>query len=300
MKSLIIGMGIGNLYRDVLTSIGAEIITVDTNPDSGADYTNLTDATTEHGFFDTAHICTPNFTHFTIANQVAPYANIVFVEKPGVLNSDMWMTLIHTHKQTRFMMVKNNQWRDEFDSYKQLAEIADTIKLKWVNANRVPKPGSWFTTKELAYGGVSRDLMPHLLSYFTGFYPDFLTESQMVERLAMQRWTLADLADSDYGEVVADGVYDVDDRAELEYIYKDKKIFFVADWRSNDSTDIGLEFTVTNGPTFSFELGLCPEQAYKNMIKDACTNLNNDDFWQQQMIQDVWIHDIMTNLSNAS
>lgn len=50
MKSLIVGMGIGNLYRDVLTSIGAEIVTVDTNPDAGADYTDLTEAVNDHGF----------------------------------------------------------------------------------------------------------------------------------------------------------------------------------------------------------------------------------------------------------
>ena len=300
MKSLIVGMGIGNLYRDVLTRIGAEIVTVDTNPDAGADYTDLTEAVNDHGFFDTAHICTPNFTHFRIANQVAPNAKIVFVEKPGVIDSDIWMTLIHTHKQTRFMMVKNNQWREEFGAYKQLAEAADTVKLKWINANRVPKPGSWFTTKELAYGGVSRDLMPHLLSYFTAFYPDFLTQAQMVERIAMQRWQLSELVDSDYGDVVADGVYYVDDRAELEYTYKGKKIFFVADWRSSTTTDIGLEFIITNGPTFTFELGLCPEEAYENMIRDAWANLNNNEFWQRQIEQDVWIHNIMTNLSNAS
>ena len=300
MKSLIVGMGIGNLYRDVLTKIDAEVVTVDINPESGADYTSIDDAIVAHVFFDTVHICTPNFTHFSIANALAPYAKIVFVEKPGVLNSDMWMTLIHTHKSTRFMMVKNNQWRSEFGAYQQLAEAADVIRLKWINANRVPKPGSWFTTKKMAYGGVSRDLMPHLLSYFTAFYPDFLSQSQMVEKLAMQRWTLAELVDSDYGEVVADGVYDVDDRVELEYKYKEKKIFFVADWRSNASTDIGLEFIINGGPTFTFELDLCPEEAYENMIKDAWTNLNNSDFWKQQLIQDVWIHDIMENLSNAS
>ena len=81
---------------------------------------------------------------------------------------------------------------------------------------------------------------------------------------------------------------------------KEKKIFFVADWRSNASTDIGLEFIINGGPTFTFELDLCPEEAYENMIKDAWTNLNNSDFWKQQLIQDVWIHDIMENLSNAS
>ena len=122
----------------------------------------------------------------------------------------------------------------------------------------------------------------------------------MIERLSIQRWKLEELVDSEYGDIDPAGVYDVDDRAELEYEYKGKKIFFVADWRSNASTDIGLEFIINNGPTFTFELGLCPEEAYENMIKDAWANLNNSEFWQRQIEQDIWIHDVMTNLSNAS
>jgi len=32
MKSLIVGMGIGQLYKSVLTELGHEVITVDQNP----------------------------------------------------------------------------------------------------------------------------------------------------------------------------------------------------------------------------------------------------------------------------
>jgi len=293
-------MGIGNLYRDVLTRIGAKIVTVDTNPEVGADYTSVEQALSVHSMFDTVHICTPNFTHFNIAHQVAPYAKIVFIEKPGVANSENWMTLIHTHPKTRFMMVKNNQWRSEFATYKQLAETVDVIKLNWINKNRIPKPGSWFTNKQLAYGGVSRDLLPHLLSYYTAFFPDFLTKSQVVSKYSTQQWKLEDLVNSDYGDVVVDGVYDVDDRVELEYRYNDKTVIFIADWRSDKINNIGLEFIVNKGPVFTFELGLCPEEAYEIMIRTAWENLNESNFWQNQLIQDVWIHDIMNGFQNES
>ena len=40
----------------------------------------------------------------------------------------------------------------------------------------------------------------------------------------------------------------------------------------------------------TFNLGLCPEIAYKQMIETAIANLNNKDFWNTQLEQDLWIH----------
>jgi len=63
-------------------------------------------------------------------------------------------------------MVKNNQYRQEIKEFQRLAESSDTVYVRWNSANRIPNPGSWFTTKKLSFGGVSRDLMPHMLSYY--------------------------------------------------------------------------------------------------------------------------------------
>jgi hypothetical protein len=41
-----------------------------------------------------------------------------------------------------------------------------------------------------------------------GVFPDFLTKSQVVSKYSTQQWKLEDLVNSDYGDVVADGVYD--------------------------------------------------------------------------------------------
>ena len=48
--------------------------------------------------------------------------------------------------------------------------------------------------------------------------------------------------------------------------------------------------------TKSFQLGLCPELAYHNMITTALWEKSNDKFWQQQMEMDLWIHQILDNL----
>ena len=63
-RSLIVGMGIGQLYKSVLEKLGHEVITVDQDIGKGADFDSVDKALLVHGLFDTAHICTPNFTHF--------------------------------------------------------------------------------------------------------------------------------------------------------------------------------------------------------------------------------------------
>ena len=165
MRSLIIGMGIGQLYKTVLTELGYEVVTVDAHKD--ADYMDVRDAIADYNCFDTVHICTPNFTHTMLARTAAVHgAKIVFVEKPGVQDHTVWESLVNDFPQTKFMMVKNNQYRDEIEKFRSLAQQSTTVKITWNNYNRIPKPGSWFTNRSLSFGGVSRDLIPHMLSYY--------------------------------------------------------------------------------------------------------------------------------------
>ena len=95
-----------------------------------------------------------------------------------------------------------------------------------------------------------------------------------------RRWNLEDLTDSDYGEVDPNGVYDVDDFAYIDF----GDFQLQTDWRSLDTDDIAV-----HTQTKSFQLGLCPELAYHNMITTALWEKSNDKFWQQQMEMDLWI-----------
>ena len=101
MKSLIVGLGFGNaVYRPVLEKIGSTVVTVD--PIKDADFKTVGEAIERHKFFDTVNICTPNFTHEEIARKVADCSSIIFVEKPGVLNSQRWKSLVDDFPNTRF------------------------------------------------------------------------------------------------------------------------------------------------------------------------------------------------------
>ena len=288
-RSMVVGMGIGQLYKAVLEGLGHEVVTVDSDIFKKADVPNVDAAIMAYGTFDTVHICTPNYTHATIAKLVAPYAKMVFIEKPGVSTSTVWSNLILRYPNTRFMMVKNNMWRDNIDTLREQASRATTIHLDWINKDRVPNPGTWFTTHDLAFGGVSRDLMPHLLSIFMALDPTY-SKAQEVSRVVKQKWQLSDLTQTDYGVVKADGVYNVDDYCHLEFANNDKKWTLTADWRSGDQDKREIEFIMEDGTKESFELGLCPEDAYSRMIADAVANADNTEFWAKQLAQDLYIH----------
>ncbi|CAB4130203.1 MviM Predicted dehydrogenases and related proteins [uncultured Caudovirales phage] len=293
MHSLVIGMGIGSLYAKVLREAGHIVTTVDTNPAVGADYATVDAALAAKNMYDTVHICTPNFTHYELANKVATQARIVFVEKPGVETAEQWEDLVLTHICTRFMLVKNNQHRENIDTLISLARSSTNVKLHWINKNRVPHAGSWFTTASQAFGGVSRDLLPHLLSFVSYFEPNF-EDLGIIRMEKQQRWQLSDLTNTEYGTVNQNGTYNVDDFAMIAFNSEDnsRRFELVADWRSNVTDDRSIEFVGTTG-SIKFQLGLCPEPAYIAMIETAFRNLNNDAYWDGQFAQDMWIHRTM-------
>lgn len=286
MKSLIVGMGIGQLYKSVLTELGHEVVTVDQNPSVGANFYDYGFAFAAHGHFDTVHICTPNYTHLNIARHAGIHqAGIVFVEKPGVPDAELWRAMVTDFMPTtRFMMVKNNQWRDNIDEMRRHYAESSNIKVNWINRNRVPKPGSWFTDKDMAFGGVSRDLLPHLLSLMIAIEPQYYNTNWTFKQV-WQRWSLEDLKDSEYGDVNPSGVYNVDDSVELEGRVNDKLWTIKANWRSNTHDDVAIYFD-----DYKIPLGLCPEYAYKEMIKEAIDHQSDNEYWLNQFEQDLWIH----------
>jgi len=284
--SLIVGMGIGNLYAKVLTELGHNVITVDSDPNKGADFLTVDSAIIKCHMFDTVHICTPNFTHFELAAKLAPYSKIVFIEKPGVSDSFSWSRLITEFKKTRFMMVKNNMWREDIDRARSLAECAKKVKIEWTRLNCIPSPGSWFTTKKLAFGGVSRDLMPHLLSLYVAINP--LWRKELVKDIvSTQVWNLKDIESTEYGIINPNGTYDVDDICNISF---GDKWQCLANWRSTIHEKSAIEFTMQDDSIETYELGWCPEIAYKNMMQDAISNINNYQFWLDQFEIDTWIH----------
>lgn len=292
INALVIGMGIGSLYQKILLELNYNVVTVDINADVGADFSTVDLALEKNNNFDLAFICTPNYTHELIARQLVNHCKIIFIEKPGFQFSNNWISFAEEYPCQRFMMVKNNQWRSNFSSMAELAKGSRKIDIAWINRDRIPKPGSWFTDKKKAWGGVSRDLLPHLLSIFVELNPAFQDSCKILKKTSRQRWRLSDIESSDYGEVSSSGIYNVDDTASLFLWVTNKQVSIRADWRSLTDDNVSVTFT-TNKGVFPVNLGLCPEEAYKNMILSSLANYENTDFWQKQLRQDIWIHQIV-------
>lgn len=289
MKSLVIGLGIGSLYVSVLRQLGATVVTVDADPSKSPDYYQTQDAILAMPWFDTVHICTPNYTHKPLAELVAHHAGCVFIEKPGLKTAAEWRTLCKDFSHTRFMMVKNNMWRHQIPEMRECAALSHRVDINWIRKDCVPNPGSWFTTQKLSYGGVSRDLMPHLLSLYIALSDNW--QSTFPSKIeTAQRWQLSDISTTQYGVVNPNGVYDVDDSCEVVI---DNKWFINANWRSMDNERSDIVFHLQNGQTREYDLGWCPEAAYLNMVQTAVSEMKNNHFWRTQLAQDVWIHDVI-------
>ena len=66
--------------------------------------------------------------------------------------------------------------------------------------------------------------------------------------------------------------------------------------RDSASSNVVGDDIAVHTQTKSFELGLCPEEAYKEMIKTALFEKSNDNYWKLQQEMDLWIHIILDNL----
>lgn len=283
----------GQMYARICTDLGHDVITMDPDQTKQATFANLDTALYAHPQLDAVFICTPNYTHDSIAQKVAKHCRVVFVEKPGVLNAKRWQTLQLTYPQTKFLMIKNNMWRTWEEEFHIRTEAAEVIRINWINRDRVPAPGSWFTNKKLSFGGVSRDLMPHLLSIFINMNPKDYKEFKMQSNIAKQNWRLDQLTSTEYGTVNSEGTYDVDDHNEIILDNGQKKYILTADWRSLDRDDRAIHCYQRDKLVKSFDLGLCPESVYVTMIQYVFENINNEEFWNQHKEHDVWIHDLI-------
>jgi predicted dehydrogenase len=281
-KALVVGLGMGQQYKNWLTELNYNVITVDADSSKGADFLDVASALISHPCFNVVYIGTPNFTHEAIARQVAEHTRLLIIEKPGVATAAAWEKLINDFPKTRIMMVKNNQYRVELSGFKDIASISEEVEVCWSRQDGVPF-SPWFTDKDKAFGGVGRDLMPHLLSFYTAitnFDSGVLINSEALDK-------------NNTG---------IDDSAKLSYNNKGVKWTCYASWKNNIKDEFYIKFIV-GYKAIKFDLGDymtafggCPAGPYISMIKKAVNNLDNDQYWQHQLQQDKWIHTQMEKL----
>jgi len=269
MKALLAGFGgIGaNVHYSEMKALGYDVDILDIKTPE-AKYKSMFEI--EHAY-DLAVVSTPNYTHKVIASHLATHGTKrIFVEKPGVADAGQWLHMCESHPNTQFHLVKNNLYRENygeiFELIKQKTLIG--IDINWLNDNRIPNPGSWFTTKKLAFGGISRDLMPHLYCFALKIMGEEKIMNAAFFQGCYQRWGMHNITSTDYGVVTSGGIYDVDDIAQAATTIDDVSIRLTASWKEGyDKQSITLFFK--DGTTYEWDFGLCPAAAYGKMLQDT-------------------------------
>ncbi len=292
-RVLIIGLGIGSMYKKLLEPF-YEVVTVDTDESENPTYSSLEELISMGDtYFNLGIVCTPNYLHYEQVHKILFFCNNVLVEKPGFKTSKELSYLYSIRKNV--FLTKNNIYRVELPLIKE--KIKDNfpdikeVEINWINYSRVPHPGSWFTTKEKAFGGTSVDSFPHLLSellFILNNTSNVLNFSHSKE----QRFKLEEVLDTDYGVPNPNGTYDVDDYCNLKL--DSLKFSLTGNWKSNEKKEIGITILYSNGKKEYFDFDLCPEYCYQLQFEEFL-NLS-EERREYHHTMDLLIHQVIENL----
>lgn len=294
MKAILVGYGgIGeNVYYGELEKLGYDIEVVDPARNV-AHYKTVNDIPKDKEY-DVAVICCPNHHHLNAVLELTDVCKNILVEKPGLANTAAWNRTIARFPNHHIALVKNNLYRKDSESYATLFNIEDVTKVEinWLNRDRIPNPGSWFTNKEQAFGGVTHDLFPHLYCFMFAIIPFHLYNNQIGKTFKMQRWNLDNISGStDYGTINRDGVYDVCDYAEQHFMIprdgdEPLPVTLRASWKEGyDNQAIHVHYK--SGGKLRSDFGFCPNEAYGEMIKAF---VKGQFMPQIEQDFDQWIH----------
>jgi len=300
MRAIVVGYGgIGkNVYVPQLEQLGYKVYIVDPAVKEAA-YATVNDVP-KNLEFDVAVVCCPNVHHLNAVLELSDVCKNILVEKPGLANTRAWLNTVHRlmEKGVWVSLVKNNLYRKDIDKFESLVDLEEVskIEINWINKDRIPNPGGWFTNKELAFGGVTHDLFPHLYCFMFALVPFHLFNEQIPETFKMQRWDLHSLGDNtDYGTINRSGVYNVCDYAEAHYyIHRDDEplpVSLKASWKEGYD-DQAIHIYYKSGGSLRVEFGLCPDDAYGRMI-ESFVNGKFMGYERQTWIEqdfDKWIH----------
>lgn len=298
-KAVLVGYGgIGeNVYYGELEKLGYDIDVVDPAINV-ADYNTVNDIPKDREY-EVAVICCPNEHHLNAVLELTDVCKNILVEKPGLANTAAWNRVVHSFPNHNIVMVKNNLYRKDTASYQCLFDLSEVTKVEinWLNKNRIPNPGTWFTNQEKAFGGVTHDLFPHLYCFMFAMIPFHLYNNQIGETFKMQRWNLDNISDeTDYGRVYKEGVYNVCDYAEQHFMIprdgdEPLPVTLRASWKEGyDNQAIHVHYK--SGGKLRSDFGLCPNEAYGEMIKALVEDRFMDQPRQTWIEQDLdqWIH----------
>ncbi len=119
---------------------------------------------------DAVIIATPNNTHYQLSKLSLEHDKHVLCEKPITIHTSEieYLNQISAKRKKIFMPAFVNRFRTDIQHVKSIVKNGEIGKIKeikagWMRKNGVPRPGSWFTNKDYAGGGVLIDLGSHII-----------------------------------------------------------------------------------------------------------------------------------------
>jgi predicted dehydrogenase len=275
---LIVGLGIGSVYVDELSKDHL-VETIDVDPKKNPSYNSIDDFLKRSLLlYDAIIICTPTFLHKEQVLHLKNKSSVFFVEKPGFKNWSEWNEVRNELELEgkRLILVKNNLFRPQnrvlFDLCQNIN--LEAVNLKWITKNRIPWPGSWFTDIEKAYGGVTYDLLPHMLSFLLAM--TFPGQVKLCQKTKKQYWKLDTITRTDYGKINKKGIYNVDDWCNYKFVDERSIVFNIKiDWASEYIESQEIQFVFKDGSKFTYEFGLCPNYVYGVMVLKTLQNIES-------------------------
>lgn len=119
---------------------------------------------------DAVVICTPTDKHYELAIHFLERGIHVLCEKPMTTSLQEAIDLRKVVERSRcvFMVGFVNRFRDDVQELRNRIQAGQLGKLQfcelsWRRKKGIPRPGSWFTTKQTSGGGVLTDLGSHMI-----------------------------------------------------------------------------------------------------------------------------------------
>ena len=170
---------------------------------------------------DSVDICTPNYLHSIIAVAAFEAGKHVFCEKPDAVSVEEALRMDAAAKKAgkTLMIMRNNrfvapsQYAKKYIDAGKMGEIY-CGRCGWQRRRGIPGKGGWFTTKEQSGGGPLIDLGVHLIDlsiWLMGNPTPVAVSGNTYCKFADN--DSSDSVNSDFGDKMADGTFDVEDLA---------------------------------------------------------------------------------------
>lgn len=170
---------------------------------------------------DAVDICTPNYLHSVIAVDAFEAGKHVFCEKPDAVSPEEAIKMDEAAKKAGkvLMVMRNNRYAPASvyaKKYIEEGKMGDIYcgRCGWQRRRGIPGKGGWFTTKELSGGGPLIDLGVHMIDlaiWLMGNPTPVAVSGNTYCKFADNE--VSDSINSDFGDKVEDGVFDVEDLA---------------------------------------------------------------------------------------